>query len=46
MSSIATEAGMGAVTATHRRRYMERKSLVPLLLFLPPALILFKVEQS
>ena len=34
MSSIATEAGMGAVTATHRRRYMERKSLVPLLLLL------------
>ena len=38
-STIATAASVPAIP--RRRRYMERKSLVPLLLFLPPALILF-----
>lgn len=40
MTSIATVA-TSDLPVVRRRRYMERKSLVPLLLFLPPALILF-----
>ena len=44
MASLATSMP-AAVTATvkRRRRYMERRSLVPLLIFLPPSLILFTV---
>ena len=41
MTSIATEAGSGVPAIGRNRRYMERKSLVPLLLFLPPSVILF-----
>src|SRR5690606_28270849 len=41
MTSIATASNPALAAAPRRRRYMERKSLVPLLLFLPPALILF-----
>lgn len=40
--TIATTAGVPAI-ARPRRRYMERKSLGALLLFLPPAVILFTV---
>lgn len=40
--TIATTAGVPAI-ARPRRRYMERKSLWALLLFLPPAVILFTV---
>jgi raffinose/stachyose/melibiose transport system permease protein len=43
MSSVAVSSGEVAVAAVRRRRYMDRKSLVPLLLFLPPSLILFTV---
>jgi raffinose/stachyose/melibiose transport system permease protein len=40
MASVA--AGMNSTAVTpRRRRYMDRKSLVPLLIFLPPSLILF-----
>ncbi len=42
MTSIAADAGSVA-TPRRRRRYMDRKSLVPLLIFLPPSLILFTV---
>ena len=42
MASLATSAE-GVATPARRRRYMERKSLVPLLIFLPPSLILFTV---
>lgn len=41
MTSLATAANAGVSALPRRRRYVERKSLVPLLLFLPPALILF-----
>ena len=41
MTTLATTANAGASAVSRRRRYVERKSLVPLLLFLPPALILF-----
>lgn len=41
MTSIADAATSTLPVVQRRRRYMERKSLVPLLLFLPPALILF-----
>lgn len=41
MTSIADAATSTVPVVQRRRRYMERKSLVPLLLFLPPALILF-----
>jgi raffinose/stachyose/melibiose transport system permease protein len=40
MASVATNIDSGSVA---RRRYVDRKSLVPLLLFIPPALILFTV---
>lgn len=43
MASITTAAAAGAGVAVRRRRYMDRKSLLPLLLFLPPSLILFTV---
>ena len=43
MASVATGADMVTAVIPRRRRYMERKSLLPLLLFLPPALILFTV---
>ena len=41
MTTLATTANAGTSAVSRRRRYVERKSLVPLLLFLPPALILF-----
>lgn len=41
MASVATGVAMGATAPTRPRRYMDRKSLLPLLLFLPPSLILF-----
>jgi len=41
MSSLATGAGTAVLQNVRRKRYMDRKSLVPLLLFLPPALIMF-----
>ncbi|MDO8360992.1 MAG: sugar ABC transporter permease [Devosia sp.] len=41
MASVATGADIATSVGTRRRRYMERKSLLALLLFLPPALILF-----
>ena len=41
MASVATGADIATAVGTRRRRYMERKSLLALLLFLPPALILF-----
>ena len=45
MSSVATGKGELAVTAPRSRRYrfMDRRSLVPLLLFVPPSLILFTI---
>lgn len=43
MASITTGIAAGTGVAVRRRRYMDRKSLVPLLLFLPPSLILFTV---
>ena len=43
MASITTGVAAGPGVAVRRRRYMDRKSLVPLLLFLPPSLILFTV---
>ena len=42
MTTLAAANASASVTP-HRRRYVERKSLLPLLLFLPPALILFTV---
>src|SRR5688500_3794058 len=42
MASVAATADGVAVPA-RRRRFMERKSLVPLLLFLPPSVIPFTV---
>ena len=42
MTSIAaTDANRPA--GVQKRRFMERKSLLPLLLFLPPSIILFTV---
>jgi len=41
MTSVATGSDMEVATATRRRRYVDRKSVLPLLLFLPPSLILF-----
>ena len=41
MTSVASGANLGTATATRRRRYMDRKSLIPLLIFVPPSLILF-----
>jgi raffinose/stachyose/melibiose transport system permease protein len=41
MASVATSIDIPAATVARRRRYMDRKSLLPLLLFLPPSLILF-----
>ncbi|OEO30040.1 sugar ABC transporter permease [Devosia insulae DS-56] len=43
MASITTAVAAGRGVAVRRRRYMDRKSLVPLLIFLPPSLILFTV---
>lgn len=43
MASVAASDGVVAAAATRRHRFMERKSLVPLLLFLPPSVILFTV---
>lgn len=43
MTSAATGADLPIAAKRRRRRYMDRKSLVPLLLFLPPSLILFTV---
>lgn len=40
MASIATPA-VSAVPRQTRRRYADRRSLVPLLLFIPPSLVLF-----
>jgi raffinose/stachyose/melibiose transport system permease protein len=42
MASVAASAD-SVVAPARRRRFMERKSLVPLLLFLPPSVILFTV---
>ena len=42
MASVAATAD-GVVVPARRRRLLERKSLVPLLLFLPPSVILFTV---
>lgn len=43
MASITTGVAAETAGAVRRRRYMDRKSLVPLLIFLPPSLILFTV---
>lgn len=43
MASITTGVAAGTGVAVRRRRYMDRKSVVPLLIFLPPSLILFTV---
>lgn len=43
MTSLATTANVTPAAVPRRRRYVERNSLLPLLLFLPPALILFTV---
>ncbi|KKB09106.1 carbohydrate ABC transporter permease [Devosia chinhatensis] len=43
MTSIVTGASAGSALSGRRRRLAERKSLVPLLLFLPPAVLLFTV---
>jgi raffinose/stachyose/melibiose transport system permease protein len=42
MASVAATAD-GVVVPARRRRFAERKSLIPLLLFLPPSVILFTV---
>jgi raffinose/stachyose/melibiose transport system permease protein len=41
MASVATGADTMTTVSTRRRHFLERKSLLALLLFLPPALILF-----
>ncbi len=41
MTSIATGANSGVPAIARKRRFAERKSLLPLILFLPPAVILF-----
>lgn len=43
MTSIAAPASAEASATVRRRRYFERKSLVPLLLFLVPSLVLFSI---
>ncbi|OJX51419.1 MULTISPECIES: sugar ABC transporter permease [unclassified Devosia] len=43
MASVASSIDTVSGSAVRPRRYMDRKSLVPLLLFLPPALLLFTV---
>jgi len=43
MTSAATGANLPLRATTRQRRYMDRKSLIPLLVFLPPSLILFTV---
>ncbi len=43
MTTATTGAVAGPMPRARRGRFTERKSLVPLLLFLPPALILFTV---
>jgi raffinose/stachyose/melibiose transport system permease protein len=44
VTSVATTTiSDGVMPARRRRRYMDRKSLVPLLLFVPPSLVLFVV---
>lgn len=43
MTSAATGADLRVPAIPRRRRYMDRKSLIPLLIFLPPSLILFTV---
>ncbi|KRA97309.1 sugar ABC transporter permease [Devosia sp. Root685] len=43
MTTLSNTANAGASVAPRRWRYVERKSLLPLLLFLPPALILFSL---
>jgi raffinose/stachyose/melibiose transport system permease protein len=43
MASVATNIEPVSVSVARPRRYMDRKSLVPLLLFIPPSLILFTV---
>jgi raffinose/stachyose/melibiose transport system permease protein len=43
MTSAATGANLPLQATARRRRYMDRKSLIPLLVFLPPSLILFTV---
>ncbi len=42
MTTIATSSS-GALASARKRRYVERKSVLPLLLFLPPAVILFTI---
>lgn len=41
MTSLAAGSDAALSRTKRRKRYMDRKALVPLLLFLPPALILF-----
>jgi raffinose/stachyose/melibiose transport system permease protein len=43
MASVASNIGAVSGGMARPRRYMDRKSLLPLLLFLPPSLILFTV---
>jgi raffinose/stachyose/melibiose transport system permease protein len=43
MTSAATGANLPLRATARKRRYMDRKSLIPLLVFLPPSLILFTV---
>ncbi len=43
MASIASGADLARASAPRRRRYMDRKSLLPLLLFLTPSVVLFTV---
>lgn len=43
MTSAATGANLPLRATARQRRYMDRKSLIPLLVFLPPSLILFTV---
>jgi len=43
MTTLAPTASAGTSVVPRRRRYVERKSLLPLLLLLPPTLILFTV---
>ena len=43
MASVASNIGAVSGSVARPRRYMDRKSLVPLLLFVPPSLILFTV---
>lgn len=43
MTSAATGANQPLRATARKRRYMDRKSLIPLLVFLPPSLILFTV---